>query len=129
MKRFLSNLAFLALCLFLIVFGARGFNPVYADAFTPTLDDSHSGTVSTASAAIVAAHPGRRYLLIQNLSSSANLGISITGTAAAIGTAKTMTLLPYGTAEFDGDSQITPSNGFNGIASTGTISYSVWEIF
>lgn len=85
----------------------------------------YSTTVTTSSSQILPADPSRRYLLITNVCSD-NIGISITGTAAAIGSAGTVTLFPGGSMEFT--DQNVPQNALNGIAGSGTCAITMWGI-
>lgn len=84
-----------------------------------------STTVTGSSSQILPADSSRRYLLIVNVCSQ-NIGISITGTTAAIGTAGTVTLFPGGSMEFTG--RDVPQNALNGISASGTCGVTIWEI-
>lgn len=96
-----------------------------ADALNPTIDTTRSRTVSSSSTELVPANKLRRYLLIQNIDDTINVGVNPGGTAA-IGTAGTITLLPGGSVVFEGEG--IPQNAFNVISASGTPAVSVWEI-
>lgn len=91
-------------------------------AISPSITD-RSTSATTSSAAVLAANPQRRALLIQNIS-SVNVGIS-TGTAA-IGTAGTLTLAAGASLAFDGPT--CPQDAFNAISASGTAPLTIWEI-
>lgn len=83
-----------------------------------------SSTLSTSSATILQRNEQRKAFMIQNIS-AVNVGINILGTAAAIGTAGTITLVPNGQLSAEGAD--CPKNGFTGIGASGTPALTVWE--
>jgi len=90
-----------------------------------TMIDVNSVAVSTASVQVAPLRTRRTYLLIQNVCAN-NIGISLTDTTAAIGTAKTITLFPGGSLEFKDD--YVPSNAINAISASGSCGVTIWEI-
>lgn len=89
----------------------------------PTLYD-RSTSATTSSTKILAANLNRRSLLIQNIS-AVNVGINIDAGTAVIGTAGTVTLLPYERMTAEGAD--CPKNAFTGISASGTAALTIWE--
>lgn len=94
-------------------------------SFSNPVAQNCSTTVSTSSATILAADPARRSLMIMNIN-SVNLGISLHGGTAAIGTNGTITLFPGGSVTFTGAD--VPHNAITGICASGTCQITCTEI-
>jgi hypothetical protein len=93
---------------------------------TALIKDKSISNLGTSSIQLIATNPDRHYLIIENVS-SVNIGISIQPTAAAIGTAGTVTLVPNGSIVFEANFAAT--NGFNVIAASGSNNpVTVWEV-
>lgn len=101
-------------------------SPAMADATNPEIDKSKSVAVSTSSVEILPANKNRKYLLIQNVCAAQNIGVSPSGTTAAIATAGTVTLLPGGSLLFTGNA--VPKNAFNAISASGSCGVTIWEL-
>lgn len=84
---------------------------------TGALKDKSSAIVGTASITLLAANPGRRFLIIQNVS-AVNIGINPFGGAAVIGGAGTFTLVPAGSWVFENNEICT--GAFTVIAASGS---------
>lgn len=84
-----------------------------------------STTLTTSSATILLQNNQRKALLIQNVG-AVNAGVNILGSAAAIASAGTVTLIPGDSLAFSGSG--CPTNGFTGIAASSTCVLTVWEM-
>ena len=82
-----------------------------------------SGTVSTASTQALASNVSRQFLMIQNVSTNSNnLGVTLDGTVAAIGSAGTITLAAGQGVIFQ---QNVPSGAVNVIGSASSTVYTI----
>lgn len=84
---------------------------------TGALKDRSTAVLGTASLTLVSANPGRRYLIIQNVS-AVNIGVNPFGNVAAIGSAGTFTIVPGGSWVFENNEICT--SAFTIIAASGS---------
>lgn len=124
-RQFWLYIAFLIFALVIVPIVAGKYFAAHADTLTPTASTARSVSVSTSSVEILPVNKRRRYLLIENVCAN-NVGIALSGTTAALGTAGTMTLFPGGALEFY--EPVVPKNAFNAIAATGSCGLTILEI-
>ena len=101
------------------------------DTLNPVLNTTKSAQATNVSARFSRKEKQRRYLLIQNLDAAVKVGVQFSddgATAAVYGAVGTVTLLPGGSVEFNGEA--VPKDGFTIITdNTGNANITVAEIF
>lgn len=104
----------------LTIFLLLGIASVSYAQFVANFKDA-SGNVSTVSTQALASNNSRQYLLIQNISAN-NLGFTVDGTTAAIGTPGTVTLAAGQGVIFQTN---VPAGAVNVIGSASSTSYTI----